>query len=129
MFNAGNNDSAKKKGPGRMLAELRRRYPARLDLPSESEIRQCISTLMGKQKRGQDTVLVANRGISQPYLSSVIEIFEECPDIAPAAAWKQFQQLHPPTEASAASYPTESKVKSKISSLKTQRKNRFNADQ
>jgi len=51
MFNMGKADSAKKEGPGPMLVELKPRYPQRLDLPLESEIRQCISTLMAKKKK------------------------------------------------------------------------------
>lgn len=121
MFNAGKDDSAKKKGPGRMLAELRRRYPLRLDLPSESEIRACISTLMAKQKKGQDTVLTSKRGIPEPYLSSVLEIFQDTPDIAPRVSWKKFQALHPLLKLH---LPHILKVKSKISSLKSQLKKR-----
>ena len=122
MFNVGKADSAKKKGPGRMLAELTRRYPHRLDLPSESEIRQCISTLMAKQKKGHATELNPNRGVAQPFLASLISIFEENADIKPKEAWRQFQELHPPSEAMSSSYPTEQRVKSKISSMKVKYK-------
>jgi len=122
MFNMGKADSAKKKGPGRMLAELKRRYPSRLDLPSESEIRQCISTLVAKQKKGQETDLHANRGVPQPFLTSLTSIFEENPNIRPRDAWKRFQEINPPAEALSASYPTEQQVKSKISSMKVKRK-------
>ena len=88
-----------------MLAELKRRYPHRLDLPSESEIRQCISTLMAKQKKGQETDLNANRGVPQPFLTSLISIFEENSNIRPRDAWKPFQEMNPPAEAFSASYP------------------------
>ena len=40
-----------------MIAELRRRYPTRLDLPSESETRAFISGLFVKQKKGKDTTV------------------------------------------------------------------------
>ena len=66
MFKLGNDDSTKRKGPGRMLAELRWRYPNRLDLPSESEISQCVSTLMAKQKKGHGTTAASIRGIAEP---------------------------------------------------------------
>ncbi|KAG1651007.1 Zinc finger protein neuro-d4 [Nymphon striatum] len=40
MFMSGIEDKSNKTGPGRMLEQLRLKYPDRLDLPSESEIRQ-----------------------------------------------------------------------------------------
>ncbi|KAG1651009.1 Zinc finger protein neuro-d4 [Nymphon striatum] len=43
MFMSGIEDKSNKTGPGRMLEQLRLKYPDRLDLPSESEIRQLIS--------------------------------------------------------------------------------------
>ena len=114
----------KKKGPGQILAELRRKYPTRLDLPSESEIRACISTLVAKEKKkkqqGQGAGVVQSRGIAEPFLSSVIAIVDEFPTIVPAAAWQKFLVRHPPTDDP--TYPTVLQVKSKVSSLKAQRK-------
>ena len=63
MFNAVKDDSAKKLGPGRMLAELKRRYPTCLDLPSESEIRAFISGLLEKHNKGKDTTVASNSGV------------------------------------------------------------------
>ena len=53
MFKAGNDNLAKKKGPGRMLGELKRKYPTRLDLPSEAEIRGYVGSLLAKHRKGQ----------------------------------------------------------------------------
>ena len=41
-------------------------------------------------------------------------MFEENPEISPANAWKKFQEIHPPTEASSSAYPTVSKFKRKF---------------
>jgi hypothetical protein len=48
-------------GPARMLEKLKLQYPGRFDLPSETEIRQAITTLMVKQKKGQQTTLTTTR--------------------------------------------------------------------
>ena len=37
---------------GRMLAELKRKYPKRLDLPSEAEIRGYVGSLLAKHRKG-----------------------------------------------------------------------------
>ena len=124
MFNAGSDDKAFRMGPARMLEKLKQQYPERLDLPSETEIRQAITTLMAKQKKGQQTTLTTTRGIQMPYLATVIRIFNESNGtIKPAAAWTAFQQIHPPPVNNLeeqAKYPTAVKVKGKISALRTQ---------
>ena len=107
-----------------MLSELRRRYPLRLDLPSESEIRQCISYLTQKQKKGQSTSYITRSSISEPYLDTINAIFDENKTIAPKVAWQLFQERHPLTDPFPESYPVEKKVKNKISSLKAQHKRR-----
>ncbi len=121
MFNAGNENESMKKGPGRMLAELARRYPGRLDLPSEFEIRQRITSLMNKKKAGQSIVPgCRTRGIVQPYMDTVISIFNENREIAPKAAWEKFTYVHPvPTDVAIGNYPGEKQVRAKISSLKS----------
>ena len=60
-----------------MLEKLRQKYPGRLDLPPESEIRQAITTLLSKQKRGGLLTLCSNRGIAEPFHSTVVRIFHE----------------------------------------------------
>ena len=42
MFKDGIDNEIKRKVPGIILSVLRAKYPGRLDLPSESEIRQAI---------------------------------------------------------------------------------------
>lgn len=121
MFNIGNENEALKRGPGKMLSELRRKYPGRLDLPSETEIRSVISCLMAKKRKGQSQInnVNVNRGIPEPFKSTVLEIFRADPNVVPRRAWDIFLQRHPPTD-NAAVLSYESKVKSKISSLKVQ---------
>jgi hypothetical protein len=124
MFNAGNDDKAVRMGPARMLEKLKQKYPDRLDLPSETEIRQLITTLIAKQKKGQQATQTTTRGITMPYLATVIRIFNESNGtIKPAAAWTAFQQIHPtpinnPEEQ--LRYPTAAQVKGKISALRSQ---------
>ena len=124
MFNAGSEDKAIRMGPARMLEKLKQKYPDRLDLPSETEIRQAITTLVAKQKKGQQATLNSTRGIMMPYLATVIRIFNDSNGtIKPAAAWTAFQQIHPPPTNDAveeARYPTAVKVKGKISALRSQ---------
>ena len=75
MFQAGIENSAARKDPGRMLAELQRRYPGRLDLPSEQEIREQITALTAKQKKGQSAISSIKRGIAEPFMSTTLEFF------------------------------------------------------
>ena len=124
MFNARSDDKAFRMGPARMLEKLKQQYPDRFDLPSETEIRQAITTLMAKQKKGQQTTLTTTRGMQMPCLATVIRIFNESNGtIKPPAAWTTFQQIHPPpvnNPEEQARYPTAVKVKGKISALRSQ---------
>jgi len=52
MFIVRLNNNAKRIGKGRMLNHFRKKYPGRFDLPSETEIRQAISILAAKEKKG-----------------------------------------------------------------------------
>ena len=77
MFNAGCRDKSFRMGAGRMLERIKRQNPGRLDLPSETEIRQAISALMAKMKSGKAITLSNLRGIAMPYLATVVRIFVE----------------------------------------------------
>jgi hypothetical protein len=107
-----------------LFVQRKQKYPDRLDLPSETEIRQSITTLIAKQKKGQQATQTTTRGITMPYLATVIRIFNESNGtIKPAAAWTAFQQIHPtpinnPEEQ--LRYPTAAQVKGKISALRSQ---------
>ena len=81
-----------------MLSELTRRHPTRLDLPSESEMRQCVSALIAKQKKLLTTRFNRSRGIAQPYLNTILNVFEENQSIDPRLAWQIFQERHPITD-------------------------------
>ncbi len=124
MFNAGSEDKAIRMGPTRMLEKLKQQYTDRLNLPSETEIRQTITTLAAKQKKGQQAALSTARGIILLYVATVIRIFNDSNrTIKPAAGWTIFQQIHPPPTNNAeeeSRYPTAAKVKSKISALRSQ---------
>ena len=66
LYSRGNVDQRHKMGPGRMLECLRRTYPGRLDLPSETEIRQRITSLVAKYKK-HGTIDLKKRGIQEPF--------------------------------------------------------------
>ena len=87
MFVAGIDDISKRLGPGRMLAQLKKRHPSRFDLPSENEIRQTISTLANTQKKGKNLTLVSNRRVMvEPFLSTTMEIAQQYPALKPEEA-------------------------------------------
>ena len=103
-------------GAGRMVEVIKRKNPGRLDLPSETEIRQAISVLMAKMKRGKDITLYNSRGIVMPYLATVVRIFVEHEgNITPRDTWRIFQENHPPPEdfqsSNDSNYPVMQKVK------------------
>lgn len=75
-FKAGMVNKSQRKGPGKMLEVVRKKYPGRLDIPAETEIRQAISVLFAKQKRGEEPTLSKTCGIHEPYCSTVLAIFE-----------------------------------------------------
>lgn len=51
MFNTGEKDKAKRRGPAETLKELNRFYSESLDLPSETEIRTLLSFLMVTKRK------------------------------------------------------------------------------
>ena len=77
MFNAGCRDKSSRMGAERMLERIKWQNPDRLDLLSETEIRQAISALIAKMKSGKEITLSNSRGIAMPYLATVVRIFVE----------------------------------------------------
>ena len=122
MFTAGIENVAVRKGPGRMLAELSRRYPGRLDLPSEQEIRERITALTSKQKSGKLMCTNSDRGIPAPFMSTIHSIFKDNPSIAPQAAWDEFTKLKRSQGEYGILYPEQKRVKNKILALKVKYK-------
>ena len=100
-----------------MASVLKKRYPGRFDLPSENEIRQAMSTLSGKQRKGEDPTLISNRrAIKEPCLSTIQDIVEKNPEVKPAEARTMFQEKHPDNTIDG--YPEKKKFKTKFSSEK-----------
>ncbi|KAG1681219.1 SWI/SNF complex subunit SMARCC2 [Nymphon striatum] len=90
MFMSGIEDKSNKTGPGRMLEQMRLKYPDRLNLPSESEIRQRISSLFAKYKM-HGTIETKRRGIINFYRQRIYEIVSDSSfQIKPAAALRKF---------------------------------------
>lgn len=120
-FKLGMVDKSVKMSPAKMVECLVRKYPGRIYLPSESEIRQVISVLVNKQREGIEISLAKSRGIVEPYFSTVNNIFMESQgEISPTEGWNQFLVHHPmDNEESMESRPSQKQVKSKISSMKS----------
>ena len=124
MFQHGENDKRLRMGAARMLEKLKVKYPTRLDIPPESEIRQLITSTiaMNKRSNGESVTSKSIHGISQPYLSTIVRIFNNSNgQIMPKEACESFLKSHPPNDESSThvlSYPSMKQVKSKISSLK-----------
>ena len=112
-------DNSKRMGPGRMLNVLKSRYQDTLDLLSETEIRQAISTLITKQKQGLPISLSRNKGIKIPFLETFQDIVHQNPTIKPREALELFMNVHADTSDNG--YPTDKQIKSKISALKAKR--------
>lgn len=127
MFLEGETDIAQRRGPGQMLEALMHKYPGRIDLPSETEIRQTITMLTDKKKKGKTLSFVRKTGIVEPYRTTVMRIFVESQaNIKPADAWTKFQLEHtqPTEEDQMLTYPSKKQVTSLISSSKTKYKNK-----
>ena len=111
-------------GAGRMRERIKRQNPDQLDLPSETEIQQAISSLIVKMKSGKEITLSNSRGIAMPYLATIVRIFvERKGNVTLRNAWHILQEKHPPPAdlelSNDSNYPAMQKVKSKISSLKS----------
>ena len=63
MFEEGDKDKSHKMGPGRIREMLINKYPDRLYIPSESELRQAISKFIGQVRLGTAPTLSGTRGI------------------------------------------------------------------
>ena len=123
MYTEGVKDSSRRLGPGRMLEHIRRKNPGRLDLPSENEIRQAITTLVAKAKKGKVISLTSNRGIAQPYLGTIISIFRQCEGkMRPKDFYNEFLQVHSASDderSATQTFPERKQVLSKFSQLKS----------
>jgi len=96
MFMKGINDKRQKMGPALMREGLCKMYPERYDIPSETEIRQRISTLFTKYKKTGS--IVSRRKpthISEPYQSTIVHILESHTyNIKPKEALELFKEIH-----------------------------------
>ena len=121
IFQVGVSNKNIRIGPGRMLNNLRRKYPGRLDLPSETEIRQAIGSMVSQQNKGQPPNLSSRRGVTGNYNDTILKIFRDSKgEIMPRHAWDEFQKIHPrlPSNQDDIEYPSKQQVTSKISSLR-----------
>jgi len=122
MFQAGVDDQSNKKGPSAMLEELRRRYPGRYSLPSESEITSAISSLLQKQKRGAP-LQSTSRGILRAFADDICRLLDQDPSLKPAEGLRRLKLMYTNDAGELPSdFPADGKVKSKISATKSARK-------
>lgn len=118
----GVDDKSNKTGPGRMLEQLRAKYPGRLDLPSEAEIRQRISSLFAKYKNN-GTIETKRRGVEDPYRERIYVIVSESQfKIKPAEALRKFLSDCTYQEKDSEAFPMDDKVKAFVSQIKTKHK-------
>jgi hypothetical protein len=123
MFTAGEENKANKKGPGKMLDCLRRKYAGVLKLPSEIEIRQYVGSLIAKAKLNPGVKLTyKKRGVQKRFKDVISNIMKESEyQIKPTAALQKFKARCPRDEESMSTYPTDSQIKSYVSGMKNKR--------
>ena len=90
MFEEGEKDKSHKMGPGRMRERLMNKYPDRLDIPSEAELRQAISKFVSQVRVGTAPTLTGTRGrkstIPQRVVYHLAKFYCENKDLT----WKNF---------------------------------------
>ena len=122
LYSRGNVDQRHKMGPGRMLECLRVKYPDKLDLPSETEIRQRIASLTAKYKKHGTIDL--KRGIQRPFKGILTTIVVDSEyRIKPKQALEMFKiKITEQNLTDHEDKPDDKRVKSFISSLKAKYK-------
>ena len=98
MFQDGEDDKRIIMVSARMLEKLKVKYPNRLDLPPESEIRSLITSTVVRNKRyqGESLAYQSRSGIYEPYLSTIIRLFNNSNGlIMPKDSLESFLQSHP----------------------------------
>jgi hypothetical protein len=107
-----------------MVEELRRRFPDRFDIPSETEVTISISGLFKKWKDGnldRASTTPKRPRMCKPALYHITAIFVESRGtIKPAAAVRELKQRLDPNATDG--FPTDAQIKSKISAMKTKMK-------
>ena len=115
-------------GPGRMLECLRSKHPEKLDLPSETEIRQRIASLTAKYKKHGTIDL--KKGIQKPFkgiLSTIVMDSEH--QVKTKQALELFKvKVSELNLTDHEDKPDDKQVKSFISSLKSKHKKDQEAD-
>ena len=111
-------------GRARMREKLKSKYPYRLMLPSEAEIRGEISRLYSLQKAGKPLDAVAGRGgrgrpaMDAKYADVIDRIVAADGNIKPAALWTAFKAEFGEEDVQIEGFPTEAQVKSKLRTTK-----------
>lgn len=132
MFQMGESDNSKKRGPIRILAELRRKYPGRLDLPSEGEIRTEILALMKRKmrwgtsgpqtRRYKEERRYKGKGMGEPYVTMITDRVKNFPRMTPKEHWLKLLEEFPQTEENKSDYPTQKQVKARIDTIRKREK-------
>ena len=116
LFNQGVNKSSEKNIPGAMLEVLQKTYPNRFNIPSETEIRQAISTLIQGNKQKHN----AKKAELTQYLDFIEQAVKANPNIKPMQGLALFQQHFGPGSVEILS---DGQIKSRISRRKAITKN------
>ena len=122
MFMLGVEDNSNKTAPGRMIEMLRSKYPGRLDLPSESEIRQRISSLFAKYKK-QGTIESKRKWIVDSFRERICSIVSTSQfQIKPAEALRKFLSTCTDEEKESEDFPEDARVKTFVYQNKSKHK-------
>ena len=120
MYSLGCDDQRNKMGSGRILETLRNKYPNRLDLPSEIEIRQRITALTARYKK--HGAIRIKRGMQEPFKTLITNMVQESSySIKPKDAAELFKE-NSSQYVNSDDYPTDAQVKSFVSALKSKHK-------
>mmetsp|Transcript_18656 Transcript_18656/g.21067 ORF Transcript_18656/g.21067 Transcript_18656/m.21067 type:complete len:178 (+) Transcript_18656:313-846(+) len=123
MFNIGKADTTQKMNPRTMLEQLRKDYPYRYTLPTETVIRQTISKLFKKQKKEGGRGRRKNTKIGRSYVQKCQEYLREERLLMPRFAWLKLVDDFKKEDGSLpADFPKEDALKRKFSVLKADTK-------
>lgn len=126
MLEEGAQSAGRKRSPAGMWEELLERHPGKFNIPSESEIRQEIGRLLNLQKQGKSLETDAGgkrgrKGMEGRRRVALEELLDEDEGLKPRRRLELLKERFS-GELDFPSFPKDGSIKSKISSLKQQRK-------
>lgn len=122
MFLAGEADKSLKLSPSQMLSRLRLKYPGRYDIPAEQFVARCVQGLVYQAKKAKRDATVSQRGVRGQYANAILQLLDSNPGLMPRRVRSSVIETLGLAESNLPSdFPSESQLKSKLSSLKAKR--------